>query len=289
MENFIDKAQLIAHYIEFFDNNLSIISVGYDNFHYVLPFERKRVQNFHTVHFVLSGKGVLEIYGKKHKVGQYDMFLIPANETVCYYPDSRDPWSYIWIDFIGDNASLLSNRMGFSRETPYFDCNSPYSIYLLAKKFFDQYESTGEVGYFAALSLFYSIIDINTNSEKVKSQSLRDQVISYIDTHFHDENLKISDICIFLNISHSHLCDLFKDGKTVKEILTAKRLEEAKRLLCEGDLFVGEVGRSVGFMNADHFMKVFKKHTGMAAGEYRRFARSSKQDENENNIKNVIK
>lgn len=281
MENFTDKADLIANFIESFDNNLSVISVGYNNFQHLLPFEKNRVQKFYTVHFVLSGKGVFEIYGKKHKLGQYDMFLIPPNETVCYYPNAREPWVYMWIDFVGDNAALLSKRMGFSRKTPYFACNSPYSVYLSAKKFFELLEQTGEIGYFAALSLFYSFMDINTNSEKVKAQSLRDQVISYIDIHFHEANLKISDICSFFNISHSHLCSLFKDGNTVKEILTAKRLEEAKRLLFEGDLFVEEVARSVGFMNADHFMKVFKKNTGMAAGEYRRFARNSKQDENE--------
>lgn len=279
MENFTNKEELIANFIEFFDKNLSIISVGYDDFKHIAPFDRKRIQNFNSVHFVLSGKGVLEIYGKRHKVKQYDMFLIPAKEMMRYYPDSNDPWTYVWIDFVGDNAPLLIERMGFSRETPFFECNSPYSVYLLAKKFFDNFESTGEVGYFSALALFYSIIDINTNLEKVKAKSLRDQVVSYIDTHYHDSNLKISDICKFFNISHSHLCDLFKDGNTVKEILTVKRLEEAKRLLIEGNLLIGEIAWSVGFVNADHFMKVFKEKTGMSAGEYRRLARNTKQEE----------
>ena len=273
MENFTEKAALTANYIDFFDSNLSVISIGYNDFRYILPYNRNRVQNVYAFHFILSGKGVFEIYGKRHKLGQHDMFLIPPKETVCYYPDANDPWTYMWIEFVGDTAPLLMERMGFGRETPYLECDSPYSIYSLAKKFFDRLETSGKVGYFAALSLFYSILDINTSSEKVKARTLRDQVISYIDTHFRDSNLKISDICCYFNISHSHLCDLFKDGNTAKEILTAKRLEEAKRLLFEGDLFIEEVARSVGFTNASHFMKVFKKQTGMAAGEYRRYAR----------------
>jgi len=281
MEHFTNKAELVANYIDFFDNNLSINSVGYNDFKRVLPYNKNRVQTFFSVHFILSGKGVFEIYGKRYRLGQYDMFLIPANETVCYYPDENDPWSYFWIDFVGDNAMLLMEKMGFSRKKPCFECNSPYSAYLLAKNFFGHLESTGNVGYFAALSLFYSLIDINTNSENVKVKSLRDRVISYIDTHYHEANLKISDICSFFNISHSYLCDLFKDGETVKEILTSKRLEEAKRLLFEGDLFVEEVSRSVGFMNAVHFMKVFKKNVGMTAGEYRKYARKCKADEEE--------
>ena len=282
MENFTDKAELVANFIESFDNNLSIITVGYNNFAYVLPFYKKRVQKFFAVHFVLSGKGIFEIRGKRYKLRQYDFFLIPPNETVSYYPDKNEPWTYVWIEFSGDNAALLSSRMGFDNGKSHFKCNSPYVLYSLVKKFFDELETTGEVGYFAALSMFYSIIDINTNIERLKSHSLRDQVISYIDIHFHDADLKIGDICSYFNISHSHLCNLFKDGQTVKELLSAKRLEEAKRLLTETDLFVSEVGRSVGFMNTDHFMKVFKKSTGMAAGEYRRFARNSKKDETEN-------
>ena len=285
MEKFTQKAELIANYIEFFDNNLSIISAGYNDFNYILPFNKNRVQTFYSVHFVLSGRGIFEIHGKRYKIRQHDMFLIPPNETVCYYPDKNEPWTYFWIDFVGNNASLLCERLGFSKDTPYFTCNSPYSVYSLGKKFFEKLESTGEVGYFAALSMFYSLMDININADNIKVPSLKDMVVSYIDAHYHDENLKISDICSFFNISHSHLCDLFKDGKTVKEILTAKRLQEAKRLLYEGDLFVEEVARSVGFVNAGHFMKVFKKNTGMSAGEYRRYTRDKESNENIQNGK----
>ena len=279
VEKFTDKAALTANYIEFFDNNLSVTCVGYNDFHDIQPYEKNRVQKVYSLHFVLSGQGVFEIYGKRHKVGEQDMFLIPPNETVCYYPDRNDPWVYIWVDFVGDNAETLMKRLGFGEASPYMACDSPYSLYSVVKKFFTRLESSGEMGYFAALSLFYSIMDINTKSEKLRARTLRDQVLSYIDNHYSDSNLKISEICSFFNISHSYLCDLFKDGNTVKEILTAKRLEEAKRLLYEGDLFIEEVGRSVGFTNASHFMKVFKKQTGMSAGEYRRLARTRRQPE----------
>lgn len=60
----------------------------------------------------------------------------------------------------------------------------------------------------------------------------------------------------------------------MKDILIQKRINEAKRLLFESDLLVGEVGRSVGFAHIDHFMKAFKLYTGMTAGEYRRLSRS---------------
>lgn len=280
MELFTDKPELVADYMELFDNNFSVMMVGYHNFHHIKPFKKKRWQKFHTVHFVISGYGTFEIYGKKYRIGPHEMFLIPPDENVCYYPDPKEPWSYFWIDFVGDNAPLMRERMGFSNQTPCFTCDAPFSIYSLGKNFFDIYEQKGTVGYFAALSLFYSIMDIvSIKQEKPRAQTLREQVLFYIDMHFHEKNLKISNICTFFNISHSYLCSLFKEGSTVKDILIAKRIDEAKRLLYESDLFVGEIGRSVGFANNDHFMKAFKNHTGMTAKEYRRLSRSQQQDE----------
>ena len=281
MELFTDKPDLVSDYMELFDSNFSIMMVGYHNFHHIKPFKKKRWQKFHTLHFVLSGHGYFEIYGKKYRLGQHEMFLIPPDVNVAYYPDPKDPWSYAWIDFIGDISPLFAGQMGFSEETPFFTCAAPFSVYSLFKNFFDTFQQTGEVGYFSALSLFYSIMDvICIKQKKIRSQTLREQVMFYIDIHFHEENLKISNICTFFNISHSYLCSLFKDGSTVKDILIQKRISEAKRLLHESDLFVGEIGRSVGFANIDHFMKAFKLHTGMTAAEYRRFSRNG---DNENN------
>ena len=102
MELFTDKPELVSDYMELFDSNFSIMMVGYHNFHHIKPFKKKRWQKFHTLHFVLSGHGYFEIYGKKYRLGQHEMFLIPPDVNVSYYPDPKDPWSYAWIDFIGD-------------------------------------------------------------------------------------------------------------------------------------------------------------------------------------------
>ncbi len=280
MELFTDKSEIILEYMEVFDNNFSVMSVGYHNFNHIKPFKSKRLPRIYTLHFILSGKGVLELYGKKYKLSEHQMFLIPVDADVCYYPDSKDPWSYVWIDFVGDIAPFFNDRMGFSADTPFFTCSSPFSLYSLFKNFFDTYEQTGEAGYFSALALFYSVMDaVCIKQKKLRAQTLRDQVLFYIDIHFPEPNFKISNICTFFNISHSYLCSLFKDGSTVKDILIQKRINEAKRLLFESDLLVGEVGRSVGFAHIDHFMKAFKLYTGMTAGEYRRLSRSQNIEE----------
>ena len=146
VEKFTDKAALTANYIEFFDNNLSVTCVGYNDFHDIQPYEKNRVQKVYSLHFVLSGQGVFEIYGKRHKVGEQDMFLIPPNETVCYYPDRNDPWVYIWVDFVGDNAETLMKRLGFGavissdcHQRAMMDCYYPEAKQLLREHGFEEH------------------------------------------------------------------------------------------------------------------------------------------------------
>lgn len=45
--------------------------------------------------------------------------------------------------------------------------------------------------------------------------------------------------------------------------------EEAKKLLKDPALRIGDVAEKVGFLDMGHFSRVFKKMTGISANEYR--------------------
>ena len=55
------------------------------------------------------------------------------------------------------------------------------------------------------------------------------------------------------------------------EILTQIRMENALRMLWEGELTVKEIAIQSGYNNITYFYKVFKKYTGMSVGEIREF------------------
>lgn len=59
MELFTDKAAIIADYMELFDNNLSVMMVGYHNFHYIEPMKIKRWQNF--IRYILFYRGKVSL------------------------------------------------------------------------------------------------------------------------------------------------------------------------------------------------------------------------------------
>jgi transcriptional regulator GlxA family with amidase domain len=51
------------------------------------------------------------------------------------------------------------------------------------------------------------------------------------------------------------------------------RIEEAKRLLETGDMSFDDIAAAVGYENPAFFRKLFKRCTGLTAGNYRRMFR----------------
>ena len=71
-------------------------------------------------------------------------------------------------------------------------------------------------------------------------------------------------------VSESHLMHVLKEelGVTFNECLTRQRINEAKRLLAQGNALIYEVAMKVGYNDAKYFSQVFKKSTGLTPIEY---------------------
>ncbi|MDB5085167.1 MAG: two-component system response regulator [Bacilli bacterium] len=87
----------------------------------------------------------------------------------------------------------------------------------------------------------------------------------------YSSNLSLQDIADYVKLSRSYLSDLFskETGETVSQVLTQIRIEKAKRLLELQNSHTYEVAEKVGFVDAKHFSKVFKRYTGLSPREYR--------------------
>ena len=59
-------------------------------------------------------------------------------------------------------------------------------------------------------------------------------------------------------------------GSTLIEYLQNLRVEEAKRLLEQGELPIDEVSEAVGYLDISFFRRLFKRLTGLPPGQYRR-------------------
>lgn len=106
------------------------------------------------------------------------------------------------------------------------------------------------------------------------------QAIAYVGAHFF-EDISLTSVADAIGKSPNYLASLFRKttGKSYLAYVTWLRVEKAKALLTRSRKKVYEVGRLVGYFDAKHFSKVFRRATGMSPEQYR--AASLQRSEND--------
>lgn len=102
-------------------------------------------------------------------------------------------------------------------------------------------------------------------------QTLTADIIHYLHEHI-AQPVRLQDISTRFSYSLSSIKRIFRQetGCGVMEYLAHMRIEQAKRLLTESRLPLGEIALNLGFSNVYYFSNAFKKKTGQRPGEYRR-------------------
>ncbi len=105
---------------------------------------------------------------------------------------------------------------------------------------------------------------------------LSDQVARYIEAHLAEE-ISNEILSTAFRYSSNYLGQLFKKqkGMSISEFVTARRVQEAKRLLLEEQMTVSEVAYRAGFNDNHYFCTVFKRLTGLTPKEFRAAGRRS--------------
>lgn len=112
-------------------------------------------------------------------------------------------------------------------------------------------------------------------------RALTSRAIAYIDEHF-AESLSLEDVCRISTLSKTYFCYFFKliTKKTFVEYITEKRVQGAMRMLENTDCSIQTVSERMGFHDAAHFSRTFKKSVGISPRDYRKMRGSDKTEEN---------
>lgn len=107
-------------------------------------------------------------------------------------------------------------------------------------------------------------------SESSAGNFIVDNAIAFMKENYR-EKLQLADVADHVYVSVWHLSKLLNSttGKNFSELLNGIRIDRAKELLKDPSLHIAEIAEAVGFLDMAHFARVFKKHTGMSANEYR--------------------
>ncbi len=113
---------------------------------------------------------------------------------------------------------------------------------------------------------------LKSHLEELENASpLLEEMKRYIDSNFHNSDLSLERLASALNVSQPYISRLIKTALQTNfvDYLTAKRMDEAMRLMAQQNLKLALIAKKVGYANQHYFSAVFKKHVGVSPSEYR--------------------
>ncbi len=94
----------------------------------------------------------------------------------------------------------------------------------------------------------------------------------FIKMNYANSGLSLKMVSEFVELSESHFSTTFtrEVGETFTDYLTRLRLEKAKELIADTNLKLYEISERVGYINAEHFSRIFKKVVGCSPKDYKK-------------------
>ena len=246
-------------------NDITILGVGHE---ICSPnkYEGPRTTDSYSLHVVLEGSGTLKIKNHVFTVTADQIFVIPPNVEVEYYPTKEDPWEYIWITFSGPMGTKLCNRCGIFPETPVFKPVPPEAKDI-ARSCVNLHKMTYGTN-IAVIGHLYNLFSVMIEAickEQTPKASTGEQyvlqAIRYIQKNYSDPALCLKDISDEIGLNYNYASQLFKKvtGNTFIQYLNLFRIQRACELIDAGNHYIKDVSEKVGFTDQLYFSKMFKK------------------------------
>lgn len=236
------------------------------------------VRETYILHIILSGSGYYMVNGKKFHLRGGEGFLIKPGVSTFYQADIKDPWTYLWIGFSGNEIiDKYLKRAGLTSGNYSFSVNDTEIFLEYIQKCFSRVEHTlaNELfldGY--TFEFLASLVENSrpiTNSHEVKENEYVNRALHYLYNNY-TKQINVTDMSNALNVNRSYLSRIFKEsiGMTIKEYLLELRINHASDLLAMSTLSIETVALESGFTNPEMFSKLFKRERAKTPKEYRK-------------------
>ena len=256
--------------------DLALMECGYEKCDSLHFWEGKK--GFHIIHFVLSGKGKLEIDGKTYALSAGHGFYIGADSHARYSADSQDPWEYRWIGFLGTYGVGALNATTLPRDHVFTTAHTAEYAEMLANIYAHAMTKTESAEYRALGQLYIllaKLMDEFGVQEKIRgaADEYLKGAVELIRKNY-TVPFGVNDLCQRINITRSYLYKLFIHhyGVSPSEYLVKFRLEKAREIMDSGHSSVDSLAERTGFASQSYFTKRFRETYGMPPREYMRRA-----------------
>jgi two-component system response regulator YesN len=199
--------------------------------------------------------------------GEEDRLEIEVHELLAN-PDSGLPVSdmeYVRVQLLALEMGVLKQLKELDGDVERFVLHLQHMLGGLTD--IDSYPAFREY----ALILSLNALKALQEQQKEKECSTIFRVVQYVNQEFR-EKLQLQELAQKFHMNANYLGQAFRQqtGKSFREYLNDKRIEEAKRLLRQSCCSIAEVAVNSGYPNADYFVSQFKRMTGVAPSVYRK-------------------
>lgn len=256
----------------------SSLRFDFCGFSQTLPFHSfgPAIREVYVLHLVLEGRGIYRVGTKQYHLKKGDLFLVRPGELSFYQADGEAPWLYCWLAFSGGDAEKIIAASLFQKEE-YTVASSQLAEYteeILTALTLQSENLINELTLNALTQQFLITLLKDQGKRYVGEEknysSLAIAAMNYIQEHF-AEKLTVNEIAEYLAVDRSHLSRVFHShlSTTLKDYLTAVRINQAAFLLAFSQKSIEEIALAVGFNSLVVFSRAFKNKTGETASHYR--------------------
>lgn len=223
--------------------------------------------------YILDGEIVIETQNGTVTATGGDMVLIPAGTKHDFHLSRLNYAKKCWLhfDMSAGGKEFFANYV------------FPYKIHVgkndFVKKAFDDIfkkcksaapeDRLSVTSNLTALICFY----LEKAGYSEKTVTLKDEIdraILYIGKNY-GENLSLTEIAKSANLSPNYFVRKFKErtGYAPLKYVNVMKMERAKYLIEQSDDSIGAIMEELGFYDASHFSKLFKKYCGYSPQKFR--------------------
>ncbi|GGD79525.1 AraC family transcriptional regulator [Paenibacillus nasutitermitis] len=234
------------------------------------------IREIYKVHFIHKGKGIVKVGKETYTLLAGQAFMIYPHVITYYEADAEDPWTYSWIAFQGNQIAHALSRTSVAPEAPVFSMD----LRVMPRIFEQLLEVSGsapsvDLRVTAILLQFLAALTDGAPAESTNSVPSQKhdlyvhKSIEFFKTHY-SEKISVEQVAASLQLDRKYISALFKKatGLPPQQYLLQYRMERAEEMLVKGIYTIGEVARSVGYQDALHFSKMFKKVKGASPKHY---------------------
>ncbi|GLU52547.1 hypothetical protein Dfri01_20080 [Dyadobacter frigoris] len=240
----------------------------------------------HSVLYLTEGEAEMKIGSEVYKIKKDEMLFVPAGQVFSFQTGDVNK-GYI----CGLHNDMLIGKFGktdplkefeflrvWGNPMVSFDAGTSEFIHHILKRLLLEYVQNGlsnqDIFQSYLLAMFCEVKNAYqplASTGKASSVSIANKFKELVFSNIKNKHL-VSDYAFLLNISPNHL------NKTVKAVTSKSPtkwideaiIAEAKVLLCQSDLPIGEVAQEVGFEDQSYFTRLFKKYEGVTPSDFRK-------------------